>query len=66
MECLIETNILRCNCTYPGCEHKGKCCDCIAHHKRFDELPACLFPDDVEKTFNRSVERFIDLHRPRV
>jgi len=25
------------------------------------ELPACVFPDDVEKTFDRSFEKFAEL-----
>jgi hypothetical protein len=25
-------------------------------------LPACYFPDDVEKTYNRSVEKYLSLH----
>jgi hypothetical protein len=25
------------------------------------ELPACVFPDDIERTFNRSFEKFAEL-----
>jgi hypothetical protein len=25
-------------------------------------LPACYFPNDIEKTYNRSVEKFLSLH----
>ena len=31
MKCKKEQNLKNCNCTYPGCSHKGICCDC---HKR--------------------------------
>lgn len=54
-----EINLENCNCTYPGCPRKGICCECIKHHREVGEIPGCLFPDDVEKTFDRSVEKFI-------
>ncbi len=57
MECKKETNMERCNCTYP-CGKKGVCCDCIASHLRSRELPACCFPDEVEKTYDRSFRAF--------
>ena len=58
MECNIESNKERCNCTYESCPRKGKCCDCIAYHLKFEELPACVFPSDVERTYDRSFARF--------
>ena len=58
MECNLEANRKRCNCTYEPCVRKGKCCDCIAYHLKYDELPACVFPAEVEKTFDRSMARF--------
>ncbi|MFO8101473.1 MAG: DUF6485 family protein [Dehalococcoidia bacterium] len=66
MECNIEANLQRCNCTYEPCSRKGKCCECIAYHWRMKELPACLFPDDVEKTYDRSIRRFIEVYKDRV
>jgi len=27
------------------------------------ELPACFFPDDIEKTYDRSVEKFIKTYQ---
>jgi hypothetical protein len=62
MKCSIEENKASCTCTYPGCPRKGKCCDCIAHHRERGELPGCLFPPDVEKTYDRSIEAFIKAH----
>lgn len=59
MECEVEKNKEHCNCTYSPCPHKGKCCECIVRHQKRDELPACFFPDEVEKTYDRSIERFI-------
>jgi len=26
-----------------------------------NELPACYFPDDVEKTYDRSIRKFIEI-----
>ena len=54
----FEKNMENCNCTYEHCSKKGKCCECIAYHKRSGELPACLFPDNVERTYDRSIARF--------
>ena len=51
----------RCNCTYEPCSRKGKCCDCIAYHLQSDELPACVFPTNVEKTNDRSFARFVQV-----
>ena len=61
MECNIEANKASCPCTYEPCSRKGKCCDCIAYHLQFNELPACVFPPEVEKTYDRSIEYFITL-----
>ena len=55
-----ERNLEICNCTYPGCSKKGICCECIAYHKSLGELPACFFSDEAEKTFDRSVRKFIE------
>jgi hypothetical protein len=59
MECPnLERNMADCNCTYEPCAKKGKCCECIAYHRRSGELPACYFPSDVEATYDRSIARF--------
>ena len=49
-----------CNCTYP-CDNKGTCCDCIRYHRGRNELPACYFPADAEKTYDRSIANFVRL-----
>jgi len=59
MECKKEANLGNCNCTYPGCPRKGKCCECIAYHRKIGELPACFFSKQAEASFDRSVEKFI-------
>jgi hypothetical protein len=58
MECKKERNLDRCNCTYDGCSRKGVCCDCLAYHLASRQLPGCCFPDDVEKTYDRSFKAF--------
>ena len=58
VECKIDRNKNRCNCTYP-CSKKGLCCECIHYHKSRGELPACYFSDEEEKTYDRTIENFI-------
>ncbi len=65
-ECQRSKNMERCNCTYEPCSKKGKCCECIQYHWSMNELPACLFPDDVEKTYDRSLKRFIEIYKDKV
>lgn len=60
MECKKEENKKFCNCTY-SCGKKGICCECLKHHLQNRELPACCFPKDVEKTYNRSFKKFAEL-----
>lgn len=59
MDCKKEKNKKMCNCTYP-CSKKGMCCECIAYHRRLNELPACYFSNETERTFDRSIEKFIE------
>jgi hypothetical protein len=61
MECQKEENIKRCNCTYEPCPKKGICCECIKHHLKMRQLPACCFPYEVESTYDRSFELFAKL-----
>ncbi len=65
MECKVEVNKARCNCTYEPCPRKGICCECLAYHLSMRELPACCFPDSVERTYDRSFERFIATYSRR-
>jgi hypothetical protein len=60
MECKKDTNLKICNCTYEPCPRKGLCCECIVYHRKYNELPACFFSDEVEKTYDRSIRRFIE------
>ena len=63
MECNKERNLQSCNCTYEPCSRKGVCCECITYHWRMRQLPGCLFPDDVERTWDRSIETFVRLYQ---
>jgi hypothetical protein len=62
LECNKEKNLQKCNCTYEPCSRKGLCCECIAYHLASNELPACCFPDSVERTYDRSFRKFIEIH----
>ncbi|MDP8255758.1 MAG: DUF6485 family protein [Candidatus Alcyoniella australis] len=59
----LKANNKLCNCTYPGCSRHGMCCECLQYHLAQNELPACCFPDNVERTYDRSFRRFVELHR---
>ena len=62
-ECNKKKNMENCNCSYEPCSRKGVCCECIAYHWSMKELPACLFPDDEEKKYDRSLENFIRIYQ---
>lgn len=60
MECKKDANLTHCNCTYEPCSRKGICCECIAYHKGLNELPACFFSAEAERTYDRSIRKFIE------
>jgi hypothetical protein len=62
IECKVEENKLDCNCSYP-CEKKGICCECLKYHLGRNEVPACFFPDEIERTYNRSIEKYIEIYQ---
>ncbi len=64
-ECRVQQNAKRCNCSWEPCDRKGLCCECLQYHWNHKELPACLFPDAVEKTYDRSLGTFIRLYKDR-
>ncbi|MDI6743304.1 MAG: DUF6485 family protein [Smithella sp.] len=61
MECKKQTNVDKCNCTYDPCARKGVCCDCLKYHLKKRQLPACCFPKEAERTYDRSFEHFSQL-----
>jgi len=58
----FEANKSRCNCSYEPCSRKGNCCECLRYHLAMKQLPACAFPDDVERTYDRSFRRFAQIY----
>lgn len=61
-DCQRKTiNIENCNCSYSGCSKKGVCCQCLRYHREGGQLPACYFPDDIEKGYDRSIENFVKI-----
>ena len=61
MDCQKERNRKNCNCSYDPCARKGICCDCLSYHLGNRELPACCFPADAERTYDRSFAHFARL-----
>jgi len=55
--CTPQNN--NCPCTY-ACARHGKCCECIAHHRRNGEFPACFFSETAEKSYDRSFEKLVE------
>lgn len=64
-ECKVNANKKKCNCSYEPCSRKGKCCDCLTYHRDNGEVPACFFPNDVEKKYDRSIATFIQTYQDR-
>lgn len=64
MECKKEQNKENCNCTY-SCGKKGVCCDCLSYHRNMGQIPACYFPKDVERGYDRSIQNFLDTIKER-
>ena len=60
MECRKDQNAKDCPCTYPGCSMKGMCCECIKYHREKGQLPACFFSEEAEKTYDRSIQKFVE------
>jgi hypothetical protein len=58
-----SANLAQCNCTYEPCERKGICCECLRYHRASGELPACYFTAEVERTYDRSIGRFLRANR---
>jgi hypothetical protein len=55
-----EENLKGCTCTYPGCERKGICCECIRYHRERGEIPGCLFTKEAEKTYDRTARKLAE------
>ena len=64
-KCRQDKNLARCNCSYEPCSRRGVCCECLAYHWSHQELPACLFPPAVERTYDRSLRKFISVYKDK-
>ena len=64
-ECKKEQNLARCSCSYSSCAKQGMCCDCLQSHFQHGELPGCLFPEDVDRSYDRSIENFVGTYNKR-
>ena len=64
-ECNVSENKANCTCTYSSCSKKGLCCECLQYHWGMGQLPGCLFPPDVEKTYDRSIAKFVATYQER-
>ncbi len=62
----LKENLERCNCSYTSCDKTALCCECLHYHRRNNEIPACFFPDEVEKGWDRSFRNFIDTWKDRL
>ncbi|MCF7907015.1 DUF6485 family protein [Patescibacteria group bacterium] len=58
MDCQKGENLKNCPCTYVGCPRKGICCECVKYHLARQEMPACFFSVQAEKTYDRSFKKF--------
>jgi hypothetical protein len=54
-----EKNMEKCNCTYEPCENKGICCQCLHYHRAMGQLPASYFSAADERSYDRSIARFM-------
>ncbi|NSW85430.1 MAG: cytosolic protein [Syntrophobacteraceae bacterium] len=61
MDCRKDKNLDHCNCSYSGCSRQGICCECLHYHLKSRQLPACCFPEEAERTYDRSFEHFARL-----
>lgn len=55
-----KRNLAICNCSYEPCSRKRLCCECVLYHRQKQQIPACFFPPEIEKTFDRSIKRFLE------
>ncbi len=54
-----SANVKNCSCSYAGCERRGMCCECVLYHRQKGQIPGCFFSPAAEKSYDRSVENFI-------
>ena len=57
------SNRQKCTCSYTDCSRHGKCCECVAYHRKSGEIPGCFFPTEIERTGERSISRLVELNK---
>jgi len=65
MDCIVNKNRQSCGCTYEPCSRRGQCRERVGYHRYKGQLPGCFFPKDIEKTYDRSIERFFKAYQER-
>lgn len=58
MECK-NTAAKNCSCTYTSCPRHGNCCECVAYHRDKNQMVACYFTPEQERTYDRSMKNFL-------
>lgn len=59
----VQENLKSCICSWKVCERKGNCCLCLQYHISDNELPGRFFTPEVERTYDRSINRFLALYK---
>ena len=59
MNCNQAENAKKCACTYTSCERRGNCCACVAYHRDKNQMVACYFKPEFERTYDRSMKNFL-------
>ncbi len=59
MDCHLEKNLEDCTCSYDSCPRRGKCCECVSYHRKSGQLPGCFFPPEAERSYDRSIKKFV-------
>lgn len=59
----LSGNMSSCICSYPSCDRKGFCCECLRYHLGMKQLPGCCFPKEAEKTYDRSFKQFVRIYK---
>lgn len=60
MDCKKEENKIDCTCTATTCSNRGVCCECVRYHREIGEIPGCFFPAAAERTYDRTIAKFIE------
>lgn len=59
MACISEKSLKHCTCTYSACDKRGNCCQCVSYHKDRGEVPGCLFSEQAERSYDRSLANLV-------